>query len=186
MLYFLAAAVLVALDQLSKLAVRSSLALGQHITLLPGVLGLTYVQNTGMAFSSLSGKTVFLTIVSLAASIVLCILLAANRPFTHPFGKWTLALLLAPLTFINHGRGVDFLHYLMGCVATLVMMAVFYMNYLWLTPRYFVPGRHRYYFIINIIVIITLGIGLHLWMDYTRQLFHPDQHSCLGGLNRRG
>ncbi|MBQ8152863.1 MAG: sensor histidine kinase [Prevotella sp.] len=55
-------------------------------------------------------------------------------------------------------------------------MFVFYMNYLWLTPHYFVPGRHRYYFIINFVVIISLGIGLHFWMDYSRQLFHPEQH----------
>lgn len=62
------------------------------------------------------------------------------------------------------------------CSVPIAFMFVFYMNYLWLTPHYFVPGRHRYYFIINFVVIITLGIGLHFWMDYTHQIFNPGQH----------
>jgi signal peptidase II len=95
MIYFLAAAALVALDQYTKLAIRSTLELGEQLTLLPGVLGLTYVQNTGMAFSSLSGATWFLTLVSLAASIAVTVMLLRNHPFSHPFGKWTLALILA-------------------------------------------------------------------------------------------
>lgn len=95
MIYFLAAAVLVALDQLTKLAIRASLALGQQLVLIPGVVGLTYVQNTGMAFSSLTGKTTFLAAVSLAASVAIAVILAKNLLFSHPFGKWTLTLILA-------------------------------------------------------------------------------------------
>lgn len=95
MIYFLVAAGLVVLDQVTKLAVRAGIALGQQIVLLPGVVGLTYVQNTGMAFSSLSGKTVFLAAVSLAASVAIAVILAKNLLFSHPFGKWPLALILA-------------------------------------------------------------------------------------------
>lgn len=95
MIYYLAAAALVLLDQLVKLAVRSGIALGEHITLLPGVVGLTYVQNTGMAFSALTGKTGFLTVVSLLASVALAVVLGKNLLFSHPFGKWCLTLLLA-------------------------------------------------------------------------------------------
>ena len=29
------------------------------------------------------------------------------------------------------------------------MMIVFYLNYLWLTPKYFVEGKHRYYLLMN-------------------------------------
>ena len=91
-----------------------------------------------------------------------------------------LVMFLSPMIFMNQGHGVTPIQFLSMCAVPIAFMMVFYMNYLWLTPRYFVPGSHRYYFIINIIVIITLGIGLHLWMDYTRQLFHPDQHSTTG------
>jgi signal peptidase II len=124
MIYFLAAAALVVLDQWTKLAIRGSLALGQQVTLLPGVVGLTYVQNTGMAFSTLSGKTVFLTVVSLAASIAVAVMLLRNKPFSHPFGKWTLALILAGAV----GNLIDrfFLHYVTDMIQVLfVDFAVF-------------------------------------------------------------
>ena len=87
-----------------------------------------------------------------------------------------LVMFLSPMIFMNQGHGVTPVQFLAMCTVPIAFMLVFYMNYLWLTPRYFVPGRHRYYFIINFVVIITLGIGLHSWMDYTRQLFHPNQH----------
>ena len=49
------------LDQLSKLAARS---LQGPVTLIPGVLGLTYAENTGMAFSLLAGQPWLLGILS--------------------------------------------------------------------------------------------------------------------------
>jgi signal peptidase II len=65
------AAVLVALDQLTKVLVRSGIALGERITLIPNVVGLTYVQNTGMAFSSFSDYTEVLALLSLVMSVAL-------------------------------------------------------------------------------------------------------------------
>jgi signal peptidase II len=95
MIYFIAAALLVATDQLVKLGIRTSFVLGQQVTLIPNVVGLTYVQNTGMAFSSLSGQTAFLALVSLVASVGIAIILAKNLLFSNPYGKWPLALILA-------------------------------------------------------------------------------------------
>jgi signal peptidase II len=95
MVYFIAAALLVAADQLVKLGIRTSFVLGQQVTLIPNVVGLTYVQNTGMAFSSLSGQTAFLALVSLVASVGIAIILAKNLLFSNPYGKWPLALILA-------------------------------------------------------------------------------------------
>lgn len=45
-----------AVDQLSKCLVIGRLAEGQTVTVLRGVLELTYVKNTGMAWSLLSGS----------------------------------------------------------------------------------------------------------------------------------
>lgn len=87
-----------------------------------------------------------------------------------------LVMFLSPMIFMNQGHGVTPVQFLSMCSVPIAFMFVFYMNYLWLTPHYFVPGRHRYYFIINFVVIITLGIGLHFWMDYTHQIFNPGQH----------
>ena len=58
--YWLAAATIVA-DQLVKWL---SGALRTDVTLIPGVLRFTYAENTGMAFSLLSGHTWLLGVVS--------------------------------------------------------------------------------------------------------------------------
>ncbi|MBR0264149.1 MAG: sensor histidine kinase [Prevotella sp.] len=54
-----------------------------------------------------------------------------------------------------------------------MMMVVFYSNYKWLTPKYFVSGKHRYFTVINFVMIVSFSIFLHYWMDYTRDLFQP-------------
>ncbi|MCD8188734.1 MAG: signal peptidase II [Clostridiales bacterium] len=95
MWYFIVAGFLVGLDQGVKAAIRASLALGEQVVLIPGVVGLNYVQNTGMAFSSLSGRTGLLTIVSFIATVALAVVLAKNLLFSHPLGKWPLTLVMA-------------------------------------------------------------------------------------------
>ena len=50
-LFALVAGAVVALDQLSKLAARSLLVPGEPVTLIPGVMDLSLIYNTGAAFS---------------------------------------------------------------------------------------------------------------------------------------
>ncbi len=49
------AALIVAADQVTKLLVLQNIPLHTQIDVIPGVVGLTYVQNTGAAFSSFQG-----------------------------------------------------------------------------------------------------------------------------------
>ena len=49
------AALIVAADQITKLLVVQNIPLHTQIDVIPGVVGLTYVQNTGAAFSSFQG-----------------------------------------------------------------------------------------------------------------------------------
>ena len=94
MLYFVLAAVLVALDQLVKYLVSTGIPLGGSVPFVPYLMDLTYVQNTGCAFSLLEEHTWLLTIISAIVSVVLAVALAKGF-FKHPLGKVTLALLLA-------------------------------------------------------------------------------------------
>ena len=80
---------------------------------------------------------------------------------------------LTPLTFINHGRGITLGHYLAACVSPLLLMAVFYANYLWLTPHYYVRGEKRYYWLVNIVLCVGLGVAMHLWFAF----IHADDES---------
>ena len=81
-------------------------------------------------------------------------------------------LFLSPLTYWR-GTGFNFVHYLMTCMQPLVVMVVFYLNYLVLAPKLFVSGKHRYDMLINVVLLISLGTLLHYWMDFTNQLFIP-------------
>ena len=55
--YFVLAALLVALDQLVKYLVLTYIPLGGHVPFLPYVVELTYVKNTGAAFSLFAEHT---------------------------------------------------------------------------------------------------------------------------------
>lgn len=92
--YYLAAALFVLLDQITKALTRSFLVGQGTVVLIPGVVGLTYVENTGMAFSALSGCTWLLALFSLAASILLAVAIHKHW-LPHPFCQWMLSLLLA-------------------------------------------------------------------------------------------
>lgn len=79
-------------------------------------------------------------------------------------------MFLTPLTYMR-GTGVTLVRYLINCMSPLLLMLVFYLNYLWLTPRYFVAGKHRYYMFLNTILVVCLGIFLHYWMINAHELF---------------
>lgn len=94
MLYAILAAVLVALDQIVKYLVRANIPLGTSIPFLPYLLDLTYVQNTGAAFSLLRQHTWLLTLISAAVVLVMCWLIVKGF-FRNPLGRWAAALVLA-------------------------------------------------------------------------------------------
>ncbi len=63
---------IILLDQLTKFLVRSSLGLGQSKTLIPKVLELAYVQNTGIAFGMLKNLQWVMIIVNV---LIICVII---------------------------------------------------------------------------------------------------------------
>lgn len=94
MLYFILAALLVVADQLVKYFISTHIPLGGSMPFLPHIMDLTYVKNTGCAFSMLEEHTWLLAVVSAVMSVVLAVALA-KKLFRHPIGRTALALLLA-------------------------------------------------------------------------------------------
>lgn len=84
---------------------------------------------------------------------------------------WT-AMFISPQMFMNNGNGVGLRQFIYMSAAPMSLLIVFYINYLWLTPTFFAKGEKKYYLVINIILIVVVGIGLHYWMENTRVLFH--------------
>lgn len=94
MLYAILAAALVALDQVVKLLVRANIPLGGSVPFIPYLLDLTYVQNTGAAFSLLRQHTWLLTLISAVVVLVMCALIVKGF-FQNALGRWAAALVLA-------------------------------------------------------------------------------------------
>lgn len=93
MWYLLAIAACIAADQAVKLYVVSHLALHESAPLLPGVVELLYIQNTGGGFSILAGHTWLLTILT-AALMAGVAALMVKRVFPHPLAMWSMATIL--------------------------------------------------------------------------------------------
>ena len=92
--YAILAALLVIMDQLTKFAVRAGIPLGSSKPFIPGILDLTYVQNTGAAFSILRTHTWLLTLTSAAVVVVMCYLVVKGF-FKNALGRWAAMLVLA-------------------------------------------------------------------------------------------
>lgn len=59
--------------------ITDNLALGETKNLIPGILSLNHIRNTGAAWSMLEGKMWFFTIVTLIAVVVILTLMIKNR-----------------------------------------------------------------------------------------------------------
>jgi signal peptidase II len=90
--YFVLAILLVVVDQAVKLGVRRTILLHETKSFLPG-LDLTYVKNTGAAFSLFSSHTWVLTLLSGVVAAVLAVVLA-KEILPHWSGRLALGLLL--------------------------------------------------------------------------------------------
>lgn len=89
--YGLFVAVSVVLDQIVKLLVVDRISLGTQVKAIPGVFHLSYVQNTGAAFSSFQGmRWVFVGIFVLLTAALLFEYFKKPMPFTT-FDRFCLA-----------------------------------------------------------------------------------------------
>lgn len=78
---------IVGLDQLTKALVAQSIPYGTQVPLLPGVVHLTYVRNSGAAFSLLSGmQWLFLVLVVVFLGVLA--LLIKKGVVSHPMELW--------------------------------------------------------------------------------------------------
>ena len=91
--YFLVVLLCVAADQVVKYYVVSHLALYGSAPLIPGVVELYYIRNTGGGFSILTGHTWILTVLTAALMAGIAYLLW-KKVFAHPLAMWTLTVTL--------------------------------------------------------------------------------------------
>lgn len=85
------AGAIVLLDQLTKFWTVSNIPLYDHISAIPGLFRLTYVQNTGAAFSALEGaRWLFILVFALLTAGLIYEYFFKRMPFTTP-ERWCVA-----------------------------------------------------------------------------------------------
>ena len=103
LLFPLVAALVVALDQLSKLWVRNN---PHGVELLPGFLDFVYVENYGASFGLFANQTFLLTTITVASLIIILLFLRLLSPVT------TLSIVAVGLIFGGAlGNLIDRLRY---------------------------------------------------------------------------
>ena len=110
MLYIIIAVLAVALDQLFKYFITITITAGNQIPLIPGIIHLTYLENTGAAFSFLSGMRWILAAISVICAVVILVIIFKAR-FGRG-GKILLSLVLGGavgnlIDRVLHGYVVD-------------------------------------------------------------------------------
>ncbi len=89
--YALFVAGIVAADQYTKFLTVANIALYEDVPFLPGVVQLTYVQNTGAAFSSFEGQQwLFALIFGIFTLLIVWEFFKKSMGFT-PFERWCIA-----------------------------------------------------------------------------------------------
>lgn len=78
-LFSAVALIVVLLDQASKIYVRSHWALGQSVTVIPHLLWITRIANTGAAFGMLPSATPILALLGIGATVVVFLLARGSQ-----------------------------------------------------------------------------------------------------------
>ena len=103
------------LDQFTKHIIRTRFALGEQVSVIPGLFSLSYVQNTGAAWGMLQGLSHWLVIFSF---LMLAVVVFFRRSFAGDglIGRMSVGLMVAGIVGnlidrVRLGYVVDFLHF---------------------------------------------------------------------------
>ena len=93
MKYYFFGILLIVLDQITKAAVRANLLVGESVPVIGAFFQLTHIENSGAAFSMLSGQRTLLVIVP-AVGIAFALWYLHRHRGAHwsLYGSWTLII----------------------------------------------------------------------------------------------
>lgn len=117
MIYLLTPLILL-FDQITKYVVEKAIPPGENISIIPGLLQLSHVQNDGAAFGILQGQQIFLKIVTFIAFIFILYMLWTT-PRKNILLRTALLVILGGALGnftdrITHGFVVDFIDFYIG------------------------------------------------------------------------
>lgn len=114
-MYFIISLVILAIDLFTKYIIQKNMVPYQSIPVIDNIFHITYVQNTGAAFSILKGKTLFFTVVSMIV-IAIIVLSLIKLPTKYRALGIALAMILGGalgnlIDRLRFGYVVDFLDF---------------------------------------------------------------------------
>ena len=136
---------IVAADQLSKLWILDNIPLHQQMPAIPGLFHLTYVQNTGAAFSSFQGQQWLFALVFAVLTVAVIWEFTTKKMGFSTFERWCIAAIYAGglgnmidrlrLRFVVDMIEVEFMNFPVfnvadcfitcGCIAMMVSLVFF-------------------------------------------------------------
>ena len=152
--YCLFAAGIVAADQITKYLTVANIALYQDVPFIPGLLGLTYVQNTGAAFSSFEGQQWLFALIFIVFTALILWEYKTKYMGFNKFERWCIAAVYGGglgnmVDRVRMGYVVDMIETLFmdfpvfnvadcfitcGCIAMMVSLVCFNKNF-WKDPK---------------------------------------------------
>jgi len=142
--YLLILAALIGADRLLKQWAVTHLALGESAPLFPGIIRLTRLHNYGAAWSSFSGKTAALLVVTTVLMIAVAVLLI-KKVVRHPLG------IIAGLLILGGGIGNYIDRIVLGYVVDMLEFQFIYFPVFNLADCFVVVGS-------------ILGAVYYLWL----------------------
>ncbi len=129
MYYFLIIIAVVILDQIIKKAVVASMSLYESIPVIQDVFHITYIHNTGAAFSIMEGKISILILLPLVMIIAAVIFMVIMRKKGHPVMMTSVALVAGGgignlIDRVVQGYVVDYLDFRVFPIFNLADIAV--------------------------------------------------------------
>jgi len=115
-MYYCIIILLAAIDQVIKYFISSKMKLGETIPLIEDVLHITYIRNSGGAFSILQGQTLILIAVPVALIVAILVYIHLKRRNLHVSYLISLSLICAGgagnlIDRVRFGEVVDFIDF---------------------------------------------------------------------------
>lgn len=95
MIYFILVIAIIALDRAVKYWISSGMNPGDTIPVIENIFHITYIQNTGAAFSMMEGQRAFLVALPLLVTIVGLVLIVIKRKTWHQMLLYAIAMVCA-------------------------------------------------------------------------------------------
>jgi len=113
-LFVLSSIIIITMDQVTKYLVNTKISLNSSIEIIPGIIFISHVKNSGAAFGVFQNRTNILIIISVIA-IILIIILKIKLNLNSIFYNISLGFILGGaignlIDRIIFGEVIDFLH----------------------------------------------------------------------------